>query len=172
MGFLGKLSVFTGLPYHSVIPFCTMTALYTDNQAPGLGLSGCQHCFSVCKVWKSQLSPSTDGVHHREIQDGILNLSVMCIFLKRRVYSDSAGAEREWWTERCIRLFFILSHKGCAHLGWMMSPGKQQTGEKAFPWDLLVNRWVYYRATLGTHLAWRFEQCWPPSLLSFALPYM
>lgn len=70
-----------------------MTALHTDNQAPGLGLSCSQHSFLVWKGWKSQLSPSTDGVHHSEVQHGILNLSVMCIFLKMQ----SIQWQWRWW---------------------------------------------------------------------------
>lgn len=70
-----------------------MTALHTDNQAPGLGLPCSQHSFLVWKGWKGQLSLNIDGVHHSEIQHGILNLSVMCIFLKMQ----SIQWQWRWW---------------------------------------------------------------------------
>lgn len=115
--FLGRvfketLSVFTALPYHSVVLLCMMTALYTDKQAPGLGLLGFQHSFSF---WKSQLSPRTDGVHHSEIQHGILNLSVMCIFLK----TQSIQWQWRWWKgvvdwEVYLVVLCTKSHRSCS----------------------------------------------------------
>lgn len=115
--FLGRvfketLSVFTALPYHSVVLLCMMTALYTDKWAPGLGLLGFQHSFSV---WKSQLSPSTDGVHHSKIQHGILNLSVMCIFLK----TQSIQWQWRWWKgvadwEVYLVILCTESHRSCS----------------------------------------------------------
>lgn len=57
-----------------------------------------------------------------------------CVFfLKCRVYSDSGGGERGWWSERYIWLFFVLSHRGHAHLGWTMTPGKAENREKGLP---------------------------------------
>lgn len=113
--FRETLSVFTGLPYHSVIPLCVMTAQYTDNQAPGLGFSGSQHSFSVWKGWRNQLSPSSDGVHHRDVQHGTLNCSTMCVFLKMQ----SIQWQWKWWMrmvdwEVYLVILCIKSPRSCS----------------------------------------------------------
>ena len=142
--FLGRvfretLCVFTGLPYHSVIPLCVMTALYADNQAPGLGLSGSQHSFSVWKVWKSQLSPNTDGVHHSEIQHSILNLSVMSIFLKMQ----SIQWQWRWWKraedwEVYLVILCSKSHRSCSsrvnNVSWQGSKQRKGASHGIFLW--------------------------------------
>lgn len=176
--FLGRvfketLSVFTALPYHSVVLLCMMTALYTDKRASGFGLLGFQRSFSV---WKSQLSPSTDGVHHSEIQHGILNLSVMCIFLK----TQSIQWQWRWWKgvvdwEVYLVILCTKSHRSCSSSVNSVSWKGRKQGKRppmgfahdgAMQCESMRSLW----AAIITPLSWWFEQLWPSILLSFCLP--
>lgn len=42
----------------------------------------------------------------------------------------TAEVVKEWWAERCVWLFFVLSHIDHAHWGWTMSQGKGRKQRK------------------------------------------